>query len=217
MPAFRPRIRALAVGVGTFALVAVAAGGTFAASNPATLYACYDVYGNVRMSDVAQCRLPGGGRLVSWGSVGPTGATGPAGPTGPTGATGPTGPTGATGPTGPAAPLVRHMGTLAYADTATFEKPGVLPLVITCGIVIQTGSTDPTGRAHIWSATATSDIPLPLVANLLTPTSTTAGIPLITDFTVVAGGGTTPLIVFNGFVSTGTEAEGCFYDVTGPF
>ena len=91
MPAFRPRVRALAVGIGAFALVAVAAGGTFAASNPATLYACYDAYGNVRMGDTAQCKLPGGGRLVSWGSVGPTGATGPAGPTGPTGPQGPAG------------------------------------------------------------------------------------------------------------------------------
>lgn len=97
MPSFPPRIRALAVGVGVFALVAVAAGGTFAASNPATLYACYDNYGNVRMGDTAQCKLPGGGRLVTWstaGIPGPTGATGPQGPTGPTGATGAAGPSG---------------------------------------------------------------------------------------------------------------------------
>jgi hypothetical protein len=92
MPAFRPRIRALAVGVGAFALVAVAAGGTFAASNPATLYACYDNYGNVRMGDTAQCKLPGGGRVVSWstaGVPGPTGAPGPTGPAGPQGQPGP--------------------------------------------------------------------------------------------------------------------------------
>jgi hypothetical protein len=85
MPAFRPRIRALAVGVGA----------TVAASNPTTLYACYDVYGNVRMGDTAQCKLPGGGRLVNWSTVGvpgPTGATGPTGPAGPTGPTGPAGP-----------------------------------------------------------------------------------------------------------------------------
>ncbi len=80
------RFRALAVGVAAFALIAVAAGGAFAASNPATLYACYDAYGNVRMSDVAQCRLPGGGRLVYWGTVA---VPGPTGPTGATGATGP--------------------------------------------------------------------------------------------------------------------------------
>jgi hypothetical protein len=97
MPAFRPRLRAAVVGISVFALAAVAAGGTFAASNPATLYACYDVYGNVRMGDTAQCKLPGG-RLVYWstagvpGPMGPTGATGPAGPTGLTGATGASGP-----------------------------------------------------------------------------------------------------------------------------
>ena len=101
MPALRHRIRALAVGVGVFALVAVAAGGTFAASNPATLYACYDAYGNVRMGDTAQCKLPSGGRLVSWSTAGVPGPTGPMGPTGATGATGPTGPAGPTGPTGP--------------------------------------------------------------------------------------------------------------------
>jgi hypothetical protein len=95
MPASRPRIRALAVGTGAFALVAVAAGGTFAASNPATLYACYDVYGNVRMGDVAQCKLPGGGRLVTWSTGGAPGPTGATGATGPTGQTGPIGPTGA--------------------------------------------------------------------------------------------------------------------------
>ena len=100
MPASHPRLRTAAIGISVFALVAVAAGGTFAASNPATLYACHDAYGNVRMTDVAQCKLPGGGRLVSWstaGVPGPTGATGPTGPAGPTGATGPTGPTVSTG------------------------------------------------------------------------------------------------------------------------
>jgi hypothetical protein len=94
----RVGIRTLAVGVAVFALVAVAAGGVFAASNPATLYACYDASGNVRMADTATCKLTGGGRLVSWSTVvqpGPTGAAGA------TGATGPAGPTGAIGPTGP--------------------------------------------------------------------------------------------------------------------
>jgi hypothetical protein len=97
MPAFRSRIRALAVGVGAFALVAVAAGGTFAASNPATLYACYDNYGNVRMGDTAQCKLPGGGRLVTWSTAGVPGPTGATGATGPTGPTGPQGPAGTVG------------------------------------------------------------------------------------------------------------------------
>jgi hypothetical protein len=119
MSAFRPRLRAAIVGASVFALAAVAAGGTFAASNPATLYACYDVYGNVRMSDIAQCKLPGGGRLVSFNTVGPTG---PAGPTGATGATGPTGPaggpTGPTGPTGPAGPSVVGSATHVWSNTS---------------------------------------------------------------------------------------------------
>ena len=83
-------LRAAATAVAGFVVVVVAAGGTFAASNPATLYACYDVYGNVRMGDTPQCRLPGG-RLVYWN-------TAPVpGPTGPKGATGPTGPVGISG------------------------------------------------------------------------------------------------------------------------
>jgi hypothetical protein len=94
MPAFHPRIRALGIGAAAIALLAVGVGGTFAASNPATLYACYDVYGNVRMSDTAQCKLPGGGRLAYWSTAG---VPGPTGPTGPTGATGSTGATGAPG------------------------------------------------------------------------------------------------------------------------
>ena len=98
MPAFHPRLRAAVIGVSALALIAVGVGGTFAASNPTTLYACYDVNGNVKMSDKAMCLLPGGGRLASWGTAavpGPTGATGPTGPTGPVGATGPKGDTGA--------------------------------------------------------------------------------------------------------------------------
>ncbi len=94
MPAFRPRIRALAAGAAAVAPLAVGAGGTVAASNPATLYACYDVYGNVRMGDAAQCKLPGGGRLVTWSTAGIPGPTGPAGATGRTGPTGPQGPAG---------------------------------------------------------------------------------------------------------------------------
>jgi hypothetical protein len=88
----RSRLRALAVGVGAFALVAVAAGGTFAASTTPTVYACYNAYGQVSMSSVAQCKLTGGGQLVAIntqgipGPTGPTGAQGPAGPVGPTGA-----------------------------------------------------------------------------------------------------------------------------------
>ena len=136
MPASRPRLRALAIGVSAFALVAVAAGGTFAASNPATLYACYDAYGNVRMSDTAQCKLPGGGRLVNWSTAGVPGPTGPQGPTGPTG------PTGATGPTGPAGPSV--LNTTLHAGTPVVVPPfvvGSVPADAACppGSVVVTG------------------------------------------------------------------------------
>ena len=106
MPTSFPRLRALVVAALAFGLVAVAAGGALAASNPATLYACFDKHGNVRVSDTKACLLPGGGHLVSWRTAqipGPKGPTGPVGPTGPAGATGLTGPAGATGATGPAA------------------------------------------------------------------------------------------------------------------
>jgi hypothetical protein len=88
MPAFNPRIRAAVVGIAALTLLAVVGGGAFAASNPPRLYACFDKQGNVRLSDAAKCKLPGGGRLVYW----PTAAVpGPKGPTGATGATGPQG------------------------------------------------------------------------------------------------------------------------------
>jgi hypothetical protein len=83
MIAFRPRMRALLVGAGAVALVTIGAGGTLAASTP-TVYACFNVYGQVSMSSSAQCRLPGGGQLVQ---INAAGVPGPTGPTGPTGAT----------------------------------------------------------------------------------------------------------------------------------
>ncbi len=113
-----PVRRAAVVGTAV-AIVAAGAGGTLAASTPTVLYACYDSYGNVRITDVNTCRLPTGGRLVPInvagvpGPTGPTGATGAQGLAGATGAagaqavagpTGPTGPTGPVGPTGPRAP-----------------------------------------------------------------------------------------------------------------
>lgn len=104
MIAFRPRMRALLVGAGAVALVTIGAGGTLAASSPPTVYACFNVYGQVSMSSSAQCKLSGGGQIVqinAAGVPGPMGPTGPIGPTGPTGATGSTGATGPTGPTGP--------------------------------------------------------------------------------------------------------------------
>ena len=121
MTASRSRFRALAVGASAFALVVVAAGGTVAASNPATLYACYDVYGNVRMTDIPQCKLPTGGRLVSWGTAQ---IPGPAGPQGPTGATGAAGPTGPTGPTGPAGASGTTSATIVSATA--FDSTEVL-------------------------------------------------------------------------------------------
>ena len=70
MPASRSRLRALAVGVSAFVLLAAGAGGSLAAStNPPTLYACYNTYGQVAMSDVNTCKLAGGGRLVNWGTA----------------------------------------------------------------------------------------------------------------------------------------------------
>ena len=92
MPAFRPRLRALLVGAAAIALVTVGAGGTLAASTTPTVYACYNANGQVAMASIPQCKLTGGGQLVSIntqglpGPTGPTGAQGPAGPAGPTGA-----------------------------------------------------------------------------------------------------------------------------------
>ncbi len=99
MPAFHPRLRATMVGIPVFLLGAVAVGGTVAASNPATLYACYNATGAVAMSDTNQCKLTGGGRLVYWDTAGVPGPTGTTGPTGPTGATGAQGAPGSSGTT----------------------------------------------------------------------------------------------------------------------
>jgi hypothetical protein len=97
MPVSRSSVRALALGVAAVALLAVGAGGALAASNPPTVWACFNAYGQVAMSPVAQCRLAGGGQLVPINTQGIPGTPGATGPTGATGSTGPTGPTGATG------------------------------------------------------------------------------------------------------------------------
>ncbi len=106
-------LRRAAVSGAAAAIVALGAGGTLAASTSITLYACFDAYGNVRITDVNTCRLPAGGRLVpivTAGIAGPTGVQGPIGPTGAVGATGatgeagPAGATGEAGPTGPSGP-----------------------------------------------------------------------------------------------------------------
>ena len=127
MPASRSRLRALAVGASAIALVAIGVGGTVAASNPTTLYACYDVYGNVRMSDTAQCKLPGGGRLASWGTAA---VSGPTGPTGPMGATGPTGAIGAQGPAGAGSGTTYYH--VAFGTTTTVPTLPWLTVGIHC-------------------------------------------------------------------------------------
>ena len=146
MLAPRPRLRAAVVGISVFALAAVAAGGAFAASNPATLYACYDAYGNVRMGDTAQCKLPGGGRLVSWGTQPMPGPTGPAGATGPTGATG------ATGPQGVAGSLAVTVTTLPAVAT-----PYSAEMMFVHGISLQANCRDvggtPTGSVTVGNFT----------------------------------------------------------------
>ena len=117
MPSFHPRIRVLGVGLAALALLAIGVGGTVAASNPPPLYICL---------------LPGGGRLVSWGSAGstgPAGATGAPGPTGPTGAVGPIGapgPIGATGVTGPTGPT-GATGAAMASSAVTVSGLDVLP------------------------------------------------------------------------------------------
>jgi hypothetical protein len=85
-------LRRAVVAGAAVALLAVGAGGTLAASSP-TVYACFNVNGQVAMSTVPQCKLAGGGQLVAITSgQGPTGPVGPSGPQGATGQAGPTGP-----------------------------------------------------------------------------------------------------------------------------
>jgi collagen type VII alpha len=96
MPASLGRLRFAVFGASVFALAALAAGGTLAAStNPPTLYACFNASGQVAMATVPQCKLAGGGQLAYWGTQGVPGPTGASGATGPTGATGAVGPAGA--------------------------------------------------------------------------------------------------------------------------
>jgi hypothetical protein len=144
MPAFRPRVRALAVGIAAFSLVAVGAGGTLAAStNPPMLYACFNAYGQVAMSDVNTCRLAGGGRLAPInaagvpGPQGPQGYPGPLGPTGPQGQTGvqgpagPQGQTGQTGPTGPTGPAAFYR-VLAGGAAVTLGAGQSVAVPVSC-------------------------------------------------------------------------------------
>jgi hypothetical protein len=196
MPAFRHRIRAIAVGVGAFALVAVAAGGTFAASNPATLYACYDVYGNVRMGDTAQCKLPGGGRLVSWGSVGPQG---------PTGATGAAGPTGPTGPTGPGGNPYRFVGTsFSYSLSAGDYVFGVSCLSQDLRVWLSDGLG--ADSAHLWTPAGTDSGPAATATLSIVPSSR------LVFIGIVGTGHDTRTL--QGIVKTGGTGAPCSIDVS---
>jgi hypothetical protein len=150
MPSFHPRIRVLGVGLAALALLAVGVGGTVAASNPPTLYACFDVYGNVRMSASNICLLPGGGRLVSWGSAG---SPGPIGATGVTGLTGLTGPTGAVGPIGAPGPI----GATGVTGLTGLTGPtGAVGPIGAPGPLGATGPTGATGAAMASSAVTVS-------------------------------------------------------------
>jgi hypothetical protein len=120
MHASRIGLRTLAVGAAAFALVVVAAGGVFAASNPPTVYACFNAYGQVAMSDTNQCKLTGGGRLVYWSTAGVPGPTGPTGPAGPTGAQG--------------APGVSGTSVLLSFPAATFNLPVFTGSEFTVGV-----------------------------------------------------------------------------------
>jgi hypothetical protein len=222
-----PRARVVGVGAAAVALVAVAAGGTLAASNPTTLYACYDASGNVRMADAPQCKLAGGGRLVSW-SPGVTGPTGPTGLTGnpgapgvqgPTGATGPTGlnPTGATGDAGPlgsAPPLMRYRGTieLGFTQGGLSTDPLGITLNIYCG--------SPDGKVTLWSSGGPSTVWIPNGAVVSAPASNGAAlsVPFVASqpFTAVGTLADGTAVTFDGIVSQADPQSPCVYDFTGP-
>ncbi len=206
-----PRLRAFVVGTCAVALVIVGAGGSLAASSPPILWACFNANGQVAMATIPQCRLAGGGQLVQ------VNAQGIPGPAGPQGAPGAVGPTGAPGAAGAGAPVVRHTGTAAFDVQVEWPGPnGEPPLLFICGSTIQLVSSGG-GISHIWtSTTVSSPNPPGPIATLDTPLATTPGAPRVTGFTAVAGDPGGPF-VFQGVITTGTQAEGCTYDVVGPF
>lgn len=217
------------VGAASVALVAIAAGGTLAASNPTILYACFDAYGNVRMADIPQCKLPTGGRLVSWGggSQGPTGpsggpgAPGPQGATGlagPTGATGLPGPDGGTGPVGPAGrswPLHRFTGDVAADATMSWMStdPAGIGFAVQCTVVysalVVSGLPDKVWLVSLPSgsiAVAGGSDPYQFTADFVTSQPFTAVF-------VVADG---TAVTIDGIVERASGDAPCHYDFTGP-
>jgi hypothetical protein len=227
----RPRARVVVVGAAAIALVAVGAGGTLAASNPATLYACYNVYGVVRMTDANTCKLPGGGRLVSWGTgpAGPTGPQGASGPTGPAGDTGPAGPTGAAGPTGPTgatglvgpaggAPFKRYWGSIPLGSSSAWitNDPAGVNFWIKCSapddrLELSVDST--TGIDIMWSPTGqfTAGGGGPGVIGHLVVSFVTSH-----PFTATATALDDTVVTIDGVVEQATDSSPCLYDFTGP-
>ncbi len=191
MRALRPRLRAGIVGVAAFALIAVAAGGTVAASNPPTLYACFDAYGNVRMTDVNMCKLPGGGRLVSWSTVSVPGPTGPQGPQGIPGPAGPTGPRGAAGADGSG--ISGDFGTVAVGGEASLASGADFTVVLQC-------TADNAGQLVINNAGASNLTAVELYFDgLVTPTTA------LYRRTVLPGSFSSRTLPFSGWVEVQLE------------
>ncbi len=146
-------LRRTAVIGGATAIVVVGAGSVLAASAPITLYACYDAYGNVRITDLNTCRLPGGGRLVpinAAGVPGPQGDTGVPGPIGPQGIPGPQGaqgPQGVPGAQGPAGATGQTGVTGAQGPAGATGLQGVQGIQGVQGNTGQTGVTGAQGPA----------------------------------------------------------------------
>ncbi len=140
MPASLGRLRVAAVGISAFALVAVASGGTLAASNPPVLYACFNAYGQVAMGTTNQCKLAGGGQLVSFNTVGPTGPQGPVGPTGPSGPQGIQGPTGPQGATGPSGSSVTYATAVPTANVPQSQHTKIAELSLPAGSYLLTAT-----------------------------------------------------------------------------
>ncbi len=89
-------------------------------STPTTLYACYNAYGQVAVTDVNKCKLAGGGRLVAFNVTGadrgrraPPARPAPPDRPGRPGRAGPAGPTGCPG----------HQASIAYGAKSVAPMP----------------------------------------------------------------------------------------------